>query len=313
MFIGHSVEREPTFTNYGDACEFEVWLLSPTRILVRPTLLPELVRLISLSTRHIHKIHINCLEYIMVIIQIAAVITRVDQLPSHLSNKSKDARSRLPLLLSRKDNTNAECWTAKVTAKTPKSQALLEILVVLSSREFMCTIGNLISIVASAFFAVTFAIDICCRPFALRVIIVLVESDSLTIIQRLESILVDSRKVDEDILGTIIGRDETVSLFGKEFDLSCEFPIKLSVDSAAEARGKGTGRGQESHGDDGRKLHFEGFLLKYMWDWWWRLCALRIRCVLYEYGTVRKQTHHGFCSPPYVPFLMAVMRLTKKS
>jgi hypothetical protein len=129
MFIGHYVEREPTFTTYGDACEFagggychqlEFWydLLYG----------PELIRRISLSTRHIHKIHINCLECIMVIIQIAAVITRLDQLPPHLSSKYKDALSSLPVLLSCTDNTNAECWTAKVSAKIPKSQALVEIL-----------------------------------------------------------------------------------------------------------------------------------------------------------------------------------------
>jgi hypothetical protein len=64
----------------------------------------------------------------MVILQIAAVIERLENHPTHITTKYADAIASYPMLLTRTDNTNAECWTAKVAANTPKSQTLVEIL-----------------------------------------------------------------------------------------------------------------------------------------------------------------------------------------
>jgi hypothetical protein len=44
--------------------------------------------------------------------------------------------------------------------------------------------------------------------------------DSLFLIQRLETLLVDGREVDEDILTPIIGGDEAEALVAEEFNLA---------------------------------------------------------------------------------------------
>jgi hypothetical protein len=55
----------------------------------------------------------------MILLQIAAVIEHLENLPTHIATKYAAALKAFPVLLSRTDNTNAECWTAKVTAKHP--------------------------------------------------------------------------------------------------------------------------------------------------------------------------------------------------
>jgi hypothetical protein len=129
MYIGHAINREPTFTTLGDACKKSGnGYCHELEFLYDIHFSPGILRRVNLSSRHIHSIHINCLEYVMILLQIAAVIERLDDLPTHIATKYDVALNAFPVLLSRTDNTNAECWTAKVTAKTSKSQPLVEIL-----------------------------------------------------------------------------------------------------------------------------------------------------------------------------------------
>jgi hypothetical protein len=64
--------------------------------------------------------------------------------------------------------------------------------------------------------SVTVSDDVASGPLALLVIVLFFEGDSLALVQALESILLDGRKVDEDILTSIIGGDEPESLVREE-------------------------------------------------------------------------------------------------
>jgi len=77
-----------------------------------------------------------------------------------------------------------------------------------------------IAFLASAFSlvgnAVTFTVDVDSGCLSLHLVVLSVVPDGLSLVQRLESILVDGREMDEDILGTISRSDETEPLLGVE-------------------------------------------------------------------------------------------------
>lgn len=72
--------------------------------------------------------------------------------------------------------------------------------------------------------------DVGCRPLGFLFIVGLVEGNCLGFVQTLVPILVDSRKVKENIFTTIIRGDETESLITEEFYLTriCHLVLSLS-------------------------------------------------------------------------------------
>jgi hypothetical protein len=70
--------------------------------------------------------------------------------------------------------------------------------------------------------AITVTIHIGSRPLALDIIELLVELNSLAIVKTLEAILVDGGKVNENVLTSISGGDETESLVAEKLDSSLQ-------------------------------------------------------------------------------------------
>ena len=117
--IGHVIPRDPQFTSFGDACpigggafshELEYWF--------------DVVW--SARTRQhfdIGQVHINVLEFIIVLLQLAAAITR--------ERESFEVASKpiLPLhkLLIRSDNSPSCNWAHKVSAKSERGQLFVSI------------------------------------------------------------------------------------------------------------------------------------------------------------------------------------------
>eukprot|EP00579_Thalassiosira_antarctica_P031853 CAMPEP_0201991214 /NCGR_PEP_ID=MMETSP0905-20130828/57_1 /ASSEMBLY_ACC=CAM_ASM_000554 /TAXON_ID=420261 /ORGANISM="Thalassiosira antarctica, Strain CCMP982" /LENGTH=88 /DNA_ID=CAMNT_0048545545 /DNA_START=293 /DNA_END=556 /DNA_ORIENTATION=- len=66
--------------------------------------------------------------------------------------------------------------------------------------------------------AITVSGNIGGGPLLLDIIELFVELDGLSLVQGLESLLVDGGEVDEDILASVLGGDETESLVGEELD-----------------------------------------------------------------------------------------------
>jgi hypothetical protein len=106
ILIGHFIEREPNFQSHGDAClyaggafctDLEFWfdILWSTRIR----------KAVKLSPKDPGYVYINQLEMVVVILQIAAAITRLEALPSKLKRKFKHGLPPVLLLQIWTDNT----------------------------------------------------------------------------------------------------------------------------------------------------------------------------------------------------------------
>jgi hypothetical protein len=78
--IGHIVKRNPTFTTTGDASNLGGGAhCRDLRFWFSYIWSPEICRRANLPKKHPDKIHINCLEFAVALIQLAATITRMEE------------------------------------------------------------------------------------------------------------------------------------------------------------------------------------------------------------------------------------------
>jgi hypothetical protein len=119
--IGHVITRDAQFTSFGDACgigggaychDLEYWfdiIWSPhTRLQF------------NLGT-----VHINVLEFIVVLLQLAATITRAEQ--NFILPNTATVIQPLHKLLIRSDNSPSCNWAHKVSAKSERGQLFVSI------------------------------------------------------------------------------------------------------------------------------------------------------------------------------------------
>ena len=73
---------------------------------------PSICRGASLPPSHPEFIHINCLEFVVALLQFAAAVVRCDSssLPITISNVFPDGLPAFPVLQNRTDNTSTEAW-----------------------------------------------------------------------------------------------------------------------------------------------------------------------------------------------------------
>ena len=81
-------------------------------------------RRVKLNSRHPDYIHINCLEFLIVVLQLAAAITRLEDqprasLPPALLAQFPAGFPHIPTLLTWTDNTPSKKWANKVTTAPP--------------------------------------------------------------------------------------------------------------------------------------------------------------------------------------------------
>jgi hypothetical protein len=129
ILIGHVVPRSPSFESAGDAsglgggalCHLLRWWFH-----IRWS--PRVAAGVLLSPRHPFFIHINCLEYVILLLQIAAVICFLEA-PYDLSESgfSFSFLPSAPVLLAWTDNTATKSWTNKVLSTSKRGQVLIEI------------------------------------------------------------------------------------------------------------------------------------------------------------------------------------------
>jgi hypothetical protein len=127
--IGHVIKREPTFVSFSDAsneaggafcADLQFWFNIHWNEKIRKGR--------KLSSRNPNYIHINCLEFVVVVIQIAAVLTRLQDLPPEVLATFPDGIPEIPVLLTWTDNTATWKWAQKVTSTSPRGQSLVAIL-----------------------------------------------------------------------------------------------------------------------------------------------------------------------------------------
>ena len=128
--IGHIIPRDPTFISLGDAShDAGGGYCDILRFWFQVVWSPEIDRRVRLSKKHCDNIHINSLEYIVVILQYAAVLTRMRQLdtPEKREAFRTGGFPLLPVLLAKTDNTSSKSWTNRLTSTSLRAQALIPI------------------------------------------------------------------------------------------------------------------------------------------------------------------------------------------
>jgi hypothetical protein len=128
--IGHLVARSNTLVATGDAsnlgggahCEDLFFWFS----LIWS---PEIRRHVNLHKKHVDKIHINCLEFAVALIQLAAVITRLEaDVPPMLLQAYPSGYPDIPVFLCRTDNVSTKSWANKVSSASPNAHGLIALL-----------------------------------------------------------------------------------------------------------------------------------------------------------------------------------------
>jgi hypothetical protein len=129
--IGHCIPRDPFVHTAGDASEEGLAFHCAELKIYGVILLSDAThRRCFLSKGHPNKIHINQLELIAVILQLAAAITLSRDPTLH---QCPDVRTRLanappcPIWATACDNQSARSWAAKQTAKSERGQSLLRL------------------------------------------------------------------------------------------------------------------------------------------------------------------------------------------
>jgi hypothetical protein len=138
--IGHTVKRDSQFTSVGDAClsgggayctHLEYWF---------DIIWSETTR----KCLHDKILHINVMEFIVVILQLAAVITIMEEpnLYQPLQIKYPNGIQPLAQLLIRTDNSPSQNWAHKVSAKSERGQLFVSIYADLLERTNLAVVCN---------------------------------------------------------------------------------------------------------------------------------------------------------------------------
>jgi hypothetical protein len=140
MSIAHVVKRDPQFTSVGDACltgggaychELQMWFDIHWSAVTKTGLANK-------------TIHINVMEFVVVIIQLAAVITLVEeeQLYQPLQITFPDGIPALAKLLIRTDNSPSQNWAHKVSSKSERGQQMVHVYAALLNRTSLAVSCN---------------------------------------------------------------------------------------------------------------------------------------------------------------------------
>jgi hypothetical protein len=125
MQIGHFIPREPTFTSAGDSSLDGGGALSHIlRFWFAFVWKPEIRRRLRLSHKHPLYLHINQMEFLIVILQVAAVTCMLTDYPQLLPPDTP----AIPILHSLTDNTPSNKWASKVSSTSTRTQPLVAIL-----------------------------------------------------------------------------------------------------------------------------------------------------------------------------------------
>ncbi|KAI2489086.1 hypothetical protein MHU86_25515 [Fragilaria crotonensis] len=132
MHVGHVIPRDPQFTSFGDACltgggafchDLQFWFDMHWSERTK--------RAIA-----VNKIHINLMEFVVVIVQLAATITLMEEtgLYKPLQRTFPNGIAKLAKLLIRTDNSPSQNWAHKVSAKSERGQQMVHLYAALLER-----------------------------------------------------------------------------------------------------------------------------------------------------------------------------------
>ena len=127
--LGLIVPRVPHFWSRGDASHLGGGAYCPgLKFWFDIAWSPRVLRGTRFSSSAPGYVHINSLEFIVVILQLAAVLTRIWDLPvGERSIYFPNGRPHIPVWLGETDNTVSKSWENRATAKTSQGQGLVAI------------------------------------------------------------------------------------------------------------------------------------------------------------------------------------------
>jgi hypothetical protein len=123
--IGHLVPRSPTFTTKGNASNLGGGAYCQDLLFWFSIIWsPEIRRRVNLHKKHAGRIHINCLEFVVALLQLAAVTTRLQAVvPGKLEVNFPHGYPDIPVLLCQTDNMSTKSWQTKSRRHCPTPKA----------------------------------------------------------------------------------------------------------------------------------------------------------------------------------------------
>jgi hypothetical protein len=136
VLIGHVVPRSPTYKSAGDASltgggaikdSLGFWFDCRWSLRIRAGT--------KLGSRHSDYVNINCLEFIVLLLQIAACIAYLEH-PYELVKLGlpADTLPVIPILLALTDNISSKSWIHRIITASTRGQALIQIYAALLRR-----------------------------------------------------------------------------------------------------------------------------------------------------------------------------------
>jgi hypothetical protein len=141
VLIGHVVPRMPNISSAGDASQqgggainhtLRFWFDCRWNVRIQAGT--------KLNPRHPNYVHINCLEFIVLLLQIVACISYLESpYDPALVGLPLLSLPTIPILLALTDNIASKSWIHRVTTASPRGQALIQVYAALLRRSALGT------------------------------------------------------------------------------------------------------------------------------------------------------------------------------
>jgi hypothetical protein len=127
--IGHIIPRDPAAVSFGDASFSGSGAVCPQlHFWICVQWSPEVQRRTQLPKNHPESVHINNLEFVAAMLQLAAAVVRFGTpCPSQLASAFPNGYPSIPILKIRSDNTATECWTNRTSTASRAAQTLIRV------------------------------------------------------------------------------------------------------------------------------------------------------------------------------------------
>lgn len=128
-YIGFVIPRDPHAVTYGDASHLAGGAYCfPMEFWFQVVWNDDIRQRLHVSHKNPTYLHINCLEFVVIILQLAAIVMWIDQTPAEdVTHSFPHGLHPLPIFATGSDNKVSELWANKRFARSKSGQALLYI------------------------------------------------------------------------------------------------------------------------------------------------------------------------------------------
>jgi hypothetical protein len=147
IFIPQMIPRDPHFHSVGDASQLAGGALSHSLNYWFVIFWSGRIRAgVKLSPKHKNYIHINCLEFLVVLLQVVAAVVRFEsELSDAMAPLHPNGFPAFPVLQSETDNTATKKWTNRVTTTSSRAHWLVSLYGQLLQRSRVTVEGDWIA------------------------------------------------------------------------------------------------------------------------------------------------------------------------